>query len=354
MNKIRNFLKDSGNPGRMKRKAAVLALGAVLISAPGCAALQSLIQGGKPKLSFEKAELKGFSLTGLDLRLHMNVWNPYPIDLPKGIMKLNMNIEGANLAKLSTLPLTLKGRENTPTVFNVNIKYADLKAIYDRLPGKEALDVKLGGNLEVPLPTASKNNPAMALLPKNLNFAFQGERKIPAVLPDISIQNFRIHYPTTADIQKSVTSGFNKDAVVKKASGFLYDLLKKKSGRSPGSAVSAGLAGIDLEVKTEFDIVLKNLAASRLDFKNLDYTLNLDGNRFLSGKPSTISNENRETTVTIKTAFPLKSITTSLARSIKTKSVNFNLIGGAGLEIPALPADGLLRYRFNKNGRFNW
>ena len=64
----------------------------------------------------------------------------------------------------------------------------------------------------------------------------------------------------------------NRKTALRKTFGFLNNLLRKK-GPSPGSAIKAGLKKVDIKIKAEFEIVMKNKAAARLDFTDGEIVL---------------------------------------------------------------------------------
>ena len=310
----------------------------------GCALLQQFLGGdNKPTFSLKSVDITKITLENISLKVLTNVRNPYPAALPKSILDMNVSIEGTNLAKFSKMDLgRIEANSNKDLPVDVIMKYTDLIDIYKKIPGKELLDVKLDGVLNVPIPEklqiAGKTS---------FDFPFTQGKQIPAVLPTIDIRNFKIIKPEPTQIVNSA-----KDAVTTTAMNYLDSLLSGKK-TTPVSAAQAGLANVDIDVATEFEIALANQAAAALKFSDLKYDLALNGEKFLSGVPVDIINNGKESIVKVKTSFPLKSVSSGIADAIQKRSSDFKLNGLSGLNVPGLP-DGTMNFEYDKKGNFKW
>lgn len=310
----------------------------------GCALLQQFIGGGnEPSFTLKSVDINKITLDNISLKLLTNVKNPYPVSLPKSILDMNVLIEGTNLAKFSKMDLgKIEASSSKDLPVDVTLKYSDLMDIYKKLPGKDLLNVKLDGVLNVPIPEdyqiAGK---------KSFEFPFTQDKQIPAVLPTIDIRNFKIVKPDT----DKITSGV-KDGATNAAKSYLDNLLSGKK-TNVGSAAQAGLSNVDIDVATEFEIALANQAAAALKFSDLKYDLALNGEKFLSGVPADIINNGKESIVKVKTSFPLKSVSSGIADAIQKRSSDFKLKGLSGLNVPGLP-DGTMSFDYDKSGNFKW
>ena len=338
----------------IRRPAVQFRIGALLFTVAfgfvnHCALLQKIPL--KPGFELEKVEFVGFSLTAARLRLYSQVSNPYPVDLPQAQLTAGLTVEGVKLADVKGEPKTIPARSVAPVVFDVSIPYSSLSGIYQKFPGKEQLLAEISGQLVIPVPEAARVTPGV---PRQLSFDFQSKRSIPAILPSLSIRNFRIIKPSADELRKKVIGSVteNPEQTVKKAASFLDSLLNK-GGTSPGSAVQAGLEELDIEIRTEFEIVLENKAAARLDFKRLSYEFFLNGERFLNGNAKDIKNDGRVSVIRVETKFPLKSVSSGLSSALKSRSVSFRLVGSAAVTIPAV-GTGEMAYDFDRSGAHSW
>ncbi|HMV41979.1 MAG TPA: hypothetical protein PK079_23170 [Leptospiraceae bacterium] len=310
----------------------------------GCALFQQFLGGGnEPTFTLKSVDINKITLENISLKLLTNVRNPYPVSIPKSILDMNVLIEGTNLAKFSKVDLgKIEASSNKDLPVDVILKYSDLMDIYKKLPGKDLLNVKLDGVLNVPIPESYQ-----LAGKKSFEFPFTQDKQIPAVLPTIDIRNFKIVKPDTDQISSGV-----KDGATNTAKTYLDNLLSGKK-TNLGSAAQAGLSNVDIDVATEFEIALANQAAAALKFSDLKYDLALNGEKFLSGVPVDIINNGKESIVKVKTSFPLKSLSSGIADAIQKKSSDFKLKGLSGLNVPGLP-DGTMSFDYDKSGSFKW
>ena len=335
------------SPQRALRRA-LISLGIILVtaSASNCAALQEITGAGKtPGFDLERLEFLGVDLQKLSLRIHATLENPYPIAVPRAATDLGLGLEGAELFRIKTdIDGGLGARATRPVQFDVELPYTGLINAYNKLPGREVLNLSLTGPVQLFLPPGA----TVPGLPDHMTFDVKQETEFPAVKPTIEIRNFTIEKPTTDELTSAV------GPLLAGVAATYIDRLLSSSGTAPGSALSSGLANLDFNLKTGYEIVLKNEAAARLDFTKLNYTLFLEDNKLFDGVTSDIENTGTESIVKIQTSLPLRSITTGLSRAIKAKNAGFRLAGDAGFDIPAMPLKDLLNLNFNQSGRLTW
>lgn len=309
-----------------------------------CALLTQFIgQENQPSFSLKNVSISSITLETIQLKVLAGVRNPYPVTLPKSILNMDVLIEGSKFGNFSNMDLgKIEAKSTRDIPVDVVLKYSDLLEIYKKLPGKEILEVSLNGNIDVPIP---ESLPAVGQ--KSFTFPFQEKKQIPAILPTIEITNFKIIKP---DPQKIIAS--SGSALAGSAMSYLDNLLGG-GGKSAGSAVSAGLSAIEVDVDTEFDLVLTNKASSKLNFSSLKYNLDLNNEKFLSGNPGQIINNGKESIIKIKSSFPLKSVSSGIAAAIQKKSSDFQLKGDSLLGIEAL-GNEKINFSFDKMGNFKW
>ena len=134
------------------------------------------------------------------------------------------------------------------------------------------------------------------------------------------------------------------------------DRLLDAGGTAPGSPLAAGLANLDFNLTTTYEVVLKNEAAARLDLSKLNYTLFLENQKLFDGigQPAQIENNGTESVLKVQTKLPLVSITSALSRAIKSRNAGFRVTGDAGFDIPGMSLDNLLNLDFDRAGRLTW
>ncbi|MDX1958851.1 MAG: LEA type 2 family protein [Leptospiraceae bacterium] len=307
-----------------------------------CGDLAQLIGGDrKPTFNFQKVDIASIDLSEITLNMLTSVKNPYPVSLPRSDLDLKLSIEDMPFTSSKIDLGKIEANSEKPLPFPIKLKYADLLNLYKKFPSKELLKVKLDGLVGIPIPQEFQLTGK-----KSLEFPFSEGRDVPSVLPTIDIRNFKIIKPDPAQIASQAGAG-----LATQATSFLDNLL---SGKKPsaGSAAAAGLSGIDLNVDTEFDLGLKNLAASKLNFQDLNYDLSLKGEKFLSGKSADILNNGLESIVKVKTSFPLKSLSSGITDAITKKSSDFKLTGNSGLAVPGISES--IKFNYDKAGSFKW
>lgn len=308
-----------------------------------CSIAEGLLgQVNKPTVQFKSLAIERITLEDITLKMLTSVKNPYPITLPRSDLKLKLSIEGTHLTNLNMDLGKISAKGEQPLPFSIPMKYQDLKRIYESIPGKEILGVRLDGIVSLPIPSNYQVAGKEAF-----DFPFSESKDIPALLPTIDIKNFKMIKPDPAKVLAQADSATAGQAAVSYLEGLL-------GGKKPslGSAVSQGLSGVDVEIDTLFEIVLKNQASSQINFNDLKYDLSLKGEKFLAGTPDQIVNNGKESVVKVKTTFPLRSLSSGLAEAIQKKTADFQLKGNSGLKIPGIAEK--INFDYAKKGNFTW
>lgn len=308
-----------------------------------CSVAEGLLGSmNKPTISLKSVDLKKITLEDINLKLLTQIKNPYPIALPRSDLKMKLMIEDNLLSNISTDLGKIAAKDSQDVPFDLQLKYNDLKRIYQSFPGKQILGVKMDGLISLPIP---KNYQVAGK--ESFDFPFQESKDIPAILPNIEIKNFQMVRPDPAKIMSSV----NTAQVGQAALNYIDSLLGGKK-TSVGSAVSQGLSNVDINIDTLFDIVLSNQAAATINFSDLKYDLSLQGEKFLAGAPEQIQNNGKESIVKVKTSFPLKSLSEGIANAIQRRSSDFHLKGNSNLKVPGITEK--IDFDYDKKGNFKW
>ncbi|MCW7462739.1 NDR1/HIN1-like protein [Leptospira limi] len=295
-----------------------------------------------PEFSFESLHIKQITFTDITLGVETSVTNPYPVSLPSSFLDMDIKIEGMKLSQVKTDLGVIEAKKTKALPLEVKLKYTDLVQLYKKFPTKPMLEVSAEGNMKVAIPKQWQ------LLGKDsLSFPFVQKKEIPAVLPDVEIRNFKILMPTESEI----LSASNTESMVGTTTNFLKGLLG--GSKTPAtSAAKAGLAGLTLNLKTEFDFVFSNQAAANLNLTDLKYNLQLAGENFLNGSPKEIINSGKESTVKVSNQFPIASIGSSLYKTIQSKEALYQLKGDSGLLVPNIREN--IPFSYEKKGKFQW
>ena len=313
----------------------------------GCAFIEK-ITNQKPSFTLDRLRITGITLTHLNLQLEGLVENPYPFAIPAGDLDLGLAVEGRELQRMQLdLSDGVPADNSQPIKLDVQLPYSGLIALYRLLPTQETLQCDLTGQLNLHLPEEQVGR--IPGLPEKIAFDVNQSRRLPALNPGISIRDFRISGPDPETLRNAIADG----SMVERASTYLGRLLEG-SAYSPGSAESAGLDDLGLELTGELDLVLTNQAAAALNFVEVDYELLLQNESFLKGISKDIQNNGTESVITIESTLPLASVGAALARAISNRAAAFDLKGRAGFDIPSLPEDGTIHFNFDENGRLSW
>ena len=330
--------------GKMKKIILLNILFTFIYYGNSCASLQQFLgSDNQPSFTVKSVEISKITLETISIKILSNVKNPLPVALPGSKVQLDVFIEGTRFANFPKIDVPkIEPRSYTEIPIDVLIKYTDILEIYKKIPGKELLNVKMEGKLIIPIPEKFQ-----FASQKFFEFPFLKEKQIPAILPSIAIRNFKIIKP-----EPEILLSKAETLVANTAINYLDSLLSGKKG-SVKSAAEAGLSKVDIDVTTEFEIALTNKASGKLSFSNLKYDLMLNSENFLNGSTQSITNSGSESIVTIKTSFPLKSLSAGIASSIQKKSAPFQLKGVSGLKVAGMP-EGLLNFEYDKTGSFSW
>ena len=312
-----------------------------------CTALQEMGSPlPRPGFEIRRVEFLGLDLSGVTLRWHAAVQNPYPVAVPRAAFDAGLGLEGTHLMQLQTeLGEGVPANGETEFTVDSRLPFDALVAVYEGLPRDELLDLELKGVVDLYFPeTQASSVPG---LPEKFSVDVAVSEQFPAISPAVEVRNFRLERP-------SLGSALQVAPLLAGVADRYLNSLLEPGGFSPGSAAALGLGGLNLNLNTSFDLVLKNEAAARVLFESVNYTFFLSGHRLFEGTGTDIQQLESESVVTIRSSFPLASITAALANAIKNRSAAFRVTGQSGLTIPALSDDSPLRLSFDESGPLSW
>lgn len=294
-----------------------------------------------PEVRIKDFDIKAISLRDIDFNFDIEITNPYPIGIRLEKVEFKVDIDKNQLFKTTTpsgFKIKANGSAVTPLV--LNLEYAKIINIVKDYNKKEYLVCDISGNLVIPLP----NIPG---LPKTFSFPFSVSKKIPAIRPSVAIHNFKVTAPSRAEIQEAIRkAGQNLNA--DKVAGFLGDLISGKKV----NVKEVGLADLDLKLKVNFDLKLKNEAKAKLFFNNLNYDFAINNEKVFRGDTSKTQMAGDTLIVTVANELSSKSLGKGVLRIFEERKGLFKIKGETFINLPAEIKKTPLRLSFDEGGDF--
>lgn len=298
----------------------------------------------KPSASIKDFDISAITLRDVTFLFNVTVKNPYPVDLKLQGVKIKFSIEGKQFFETETSKgFKIKAKGEADNKFSVNIKYSDIIAIFKDYSQKEYLQTKIDTEIIVPVPQAVR----VPSLPEQFSFKYSLSKRIPALKPQVSVLNFKVVEPSIDEVKAALKkAGKNTDP--KKALGMIDDLL---AGRKTEQIIDP--ASLDLKLRVNFDIELKNDSKAKLSFSSLDYNFLVNSSALVNGNTSKISSSGDKQILTVSNAFSTKALAGPVINAFKKKSGAFLLKGNTMIQLPADIKKTPLKLTFSEGGDFN-
>jgi hypothetical protein len=256
-------------------------------------------------------------------------------------VKLDFIVEGRELVSTKTPELSVPAKKTGTTTFYATLKYADIIGFVADYAQKDSLAAVIKTQLVLPLP-------AIAGLPPSLTFSYDFERRLPTVKPRISIANFRVKQPSSAEIAEALKAA-GKAAAQSTVESAFRSLL---SG-SPIAAPQVSLADIDVPLTVSFDIVLVNETAARLVFTDLGYDFTVNGQPLIKGLTKDIATDGSRSVLNVENRFSSRSLGVALFQAFQSGQGEFSLTGQTALQFPEDIRKTPVPLKFTEEGAFN-
>ena len=320
------------------KKIVLLCLFAFLIAFTACQIPDSI---QKPSATLKSFTVQSISLRDITFRFCYNIYNPYFVSLKLDGLDFIFYVEGKQLFATKTgKGLKIEARKNVENNFDVTLKYDDIIKIVSDYSKKEMLQCKVDVKILIPLPK-------IAGLPENLPFQYSVIKEIPALKPKVSLANFKIEKPSLSDISKALTekkSSLNASTVQSMFAGLL-------SGKKVSEVISP--SSIDIPIKLDFDIVLKNETAYKIAFSKLNYNFSIANSKLLNGVTKDIVTNNNECIIKVSNEFSSKNLLKGVLAVFNKKKGNFAFSGETSLKLPSSVKGDDLKLSFDEKGQFN-
>ena len=293
----------------------------------------------KPTAQIVNFDIESISLTDITLLFDVEITNPYPVKLNLSRVESTFFVENKQFFKTSTNKLNIKAKGKETTKLLVNIKYADMANIVKDYKDKDSLECVVDSVIVLPLPDA------VSKIAKDITFKFKLNKNVPAIKPEISIANFTVIKPSLKEIddaiKRSQKKNLNADAI-KNMFGAIID------GKNPAKVIDP--ADLDLKIKVNFDVVMKNKTKAAIFFNDLNYDFKVNGSKLVEGSTKDIKNKQGEYILSISNEFSSKALGTSILKAFSDGKGDFTLTGYSMVKFPDKIKKTPLKLNFNEKG----
>jgi LEA14-like dessication related protein len=292
----------------------------------------------KPTAEIVNFDIDSISFTDITLLFDIEISNPYPVKLKLSRVESTFFVESKQLFKTSTDKLKIKANGKETTRLFVNLKYADIAGIVKDYGNKDSLECVVDMVVVLPLPKSVQK------AAKDVTFKFNLKKTVPAIKPEISIANFTVKKPSTEDIEealKKAKKNLNADSV-KKMFGAIID------GKSANKIIDP--SELDLKLKVNFDVVMKNKTKAAIFFNDLKYDFKVNNSRLVEGLTKDIQNKTGEYILSINNEFSSKALSKSILKAFSDGKGDFALSGYSMVKFPDKIKKTPLKLNFNEKG----
>jgi LEA14-like dessication related protein len=296
----------------------------------------------KPGVEISRFDIDSLSLRDITFVFDIDITNPYPASLSPDAVKIDFLVEGKQAFSVaSAAGFVIPARGKKTTSLFVTLKYADVIEIVSDYAEKDYLSTVIKTEIVIPLPDISG-------LPPSLSFFYDFEKKIPAVKPRVSIANFHVRQPESAEITEALKQA-GKTALRETVTSALGSLL---SGKAPAAAPAASLTDIDLPLTVSFDIQLENETAAALEFAELNYDFTVNGYPLIKGFTADITRQDAVALISVSNRFSTKNLTGAIIDAFKSGTGEYSLTGETAIRFPETIRKTPVPLQFTEDGKF--
>ena len=293
----------------------------------------------KPTAEIVNFDIDSISLTDITLLFDVEITNPYPVKLSLSRVESAFFVENKQFFKTSTDKLKIKAKGKETTRLFVSLKYADMANIVKDYKNKDSLECVVDMVVVLPLPKS------VSRVAKEIPFKFKLKKEIPTIKPEINIANFNVVKPSLEDIEEAIKKArkqnLNADAV-KNMFGAILD------GKNPAKVIDP--SELDLKLKVNFDVVMKNSTKAALFFNDLNYDFKVNNSKLVDGSTKDIQNKAGEYILSISNEFSSKALGASILKAFKDGKGDFALTGYSMVKFPDKIKKTPLKLNFNETG----
>ncbi len=296
----------------------------------------------KPAAEITNFDIDSISLSDITFIFDVAITNPYPIKLKVSTLKAAFFVENKQFFKTETNKLKIKASGTEITRLFVNIKYADIADIVKDYSRRDSLKCLIDMLIILPLPDSFQK------ISKDVTFKFKLKKELPTIKPEINIANFKVAKPSREEIEaaikRSARKNLSADSVQKMFSAMI-------DGRDTAKIIDP--SELDLKLKVNFDIIMKNKTKASLYFNDLNYNFNINANKLVEGYTKNILNRKGENILSVKNEFSSKSLGKGILKAFKDGKGEYYLKGFSMVKFPDKIKKESIKLKFNEKGIFN-
>jgi len=293
----------------------------------------------KPTAEIKSFDIESISLTDITLRFDVEISNPYPVKLKLSKVESVFYVENKQFFKTATDQLRIKANGKETTTLLVSIKYTDMANIVKDYKNKDSLECVVDMMIVIPLPKS------VARLAKDVTFKFKLKKEVPAIKPEINIANFSVVKPSKADIEAAIKNAVNKNLNADAITNMFGAIL---DGKNPAKVIDP--SDLDLKLKVNFDVVMKNKTKAAIFFNDLNYDFKVNSSKLVNGYTKDIQNKEGEYILSINNDFSSKALGASILKAFKDGKGDFSLTGYSMVKFPDKIKKTPLKLNFNEKG----
>lgn len=293
----------------------------------------------KPTAEIVNFDIEAISLTDVTLLFDVEIKNPYPVTLKLSKVESTFFVENKQFFKTSSDRIKIKANGKETTRLLVSIKYEDMAKIVKNYKDKDSLECVVDMVIVIPLPSS------VASLGKDVTFNFQLKKEVPAIKPEINIANFTVIKPSKSDIESAIKKSAKKNLNADKITNMFGAIIE---GKNPVKVIDP--ADLDIKLKVNFDVVMKNKTKAAVFFNNLNYNFMVNGSKLVEGATKDIKNKPGEYILSISNEFSSKALGTSILKAFNEGKGDFTLTGFSMVKFPDKIKKSPLKLNFNEKG----
>lgn len=292
-----------------------------------------------PEAKIVNFDIDSLSLRDITLLFDVEIKNPYPVKLKLSSMKSIFFIDKKQLFETSTDKLKIKAMGKATSRIFVNLKYNDIINIIKGYGDKEYLECEVDITLTLPLPKDVHK------YKKEITFKFKLKQNIPAIKPEISIAGFTVIKPSKKEIEEALQKAKKKNLSADTVTNMFGAII---DGKNPVKVIDP--SDLDLKLKVNFDVVMKNKTKTNLVFQDLNYSFNVNNSKLVDGYTKDIKNRPGEYILSIANEFSSKALGESILGAFSKGSGNYSLKGFSMVKFPDKIKKTPIKLNFDEKG----
>jgi hypothetical protein len=292
-----------------------------------------------PEATIVNFDIDSLSLRDITLLFDVEIKNPYPVKLKLSQMKSVFFIDKKQLFETSTDKLKIKAMGSATSRIPVTLKYSDIIDIVKNYGDREFLECEVDITLSLPLPES------MHKYKKEIIFNFKPKQNIPAIKPEINIADFTVIKPSKKEVEEAIERSKKKNLNADTITNMFGAII---DGKNPVKVIDP--SDLDLKLKVNFDVIMKNRTKATLVFQDLNYNFNINESKLVDGYTKDIKNKPGIYTLSVANEFSSKSLGHSVLSAFNKGTGNYTLKGFSMVKFPDKIRKTPIRLNFDEQG----